>query len=238
MYTRAFRLSRQSDIIPNGYQPMVMVIGAGSIGSNAANLLAGIGVEEMTIVDYDDVNYENIAPSFFSIDDIGKNKAAVLKERLERWYGDAISITAVEGRGEDIEDAGATYDIIIVGTDSLSSRRELWQIRDTLSGHNDNLWWIDGRMGGPLCDVYAVSRNDIDRVVEYEQTLLNAPSSLPCGMKATSPLTKGIIPGFIGQIYSDLATGKEPPFLQRYDLRNGIHLSMMAPKLQNAQNTV
>ncbi|MFH1779816.1 MAG: ThiF family adenylyltransferase [Candidatus Micrarchaeota archaeon] len=62
----------------------VLVVGAGALGNEVVKLLVQLGVSEITIVDYDEIAEVNLNRCvFFTLEDVGKKKATVLKEKAK-----------------------------------------------------------------------------------------------------------------------------------------------------------
>jgi hypothetical protein len=102
----------------------ILLIGAGTIGSNLSNLLvkngAGIGENALfTIIDSDKYEPYNYSRHFLGIRCSGKNKAIVLKEEIEYTFP-FINIDAINRPVQDI--VFGYYDIIIdsTGEESLT----------------------------------------------------------------------------------------------------------------------
>jgi hypothetical protein len=205
--------SRQSLIVDQGKigALKVLVIGAGGIGSNLVHMMASMGVSNISVLDFDAVHEENVAPGWFSIQNLGNAKVDAIRLTAFEWYG--LEVDAIFGRIEDyIPDK--EWDIVMVSTDSLQSRKLAYQ---KLAG--STRWWVDARMGATGIEVFAFQPNsDLDE--QYRPSLEFVAEPLPCGQKATAPLTKGIIPGLVGQVVFDIVTeGNVPPFYQTYDMR-------------------
>ena len=200
-------LSRQANIVRTEQrEKKIVIIGCGGIGSNVAHILFSTGFTNLTLFDGGDVAAENIAPQFFTTDQIGLNKAMALKQRLAHIFSeeDAGSITAVEDnfrRRHLIDEA----DIVIVGTDSMESRRSIWGSEGNITGWQ---WWIDARMGGTQYKVLTVGNNRLSREA-YATSLIPESTPLPCGEKATAFITKGLLPGLIGGIVYNLTSHNE-----------------------------
>ncbi len=63
----------------------VLVIGLGGVGAYAAEMIARAGVGKLTIVDGDVINESNINRQLLALtDSIGKSKAVLMRDRLER----------------------------------------------------------------------------------------------------------------------------------------------------------
>ena len=61
----------------------VLIVGCGALGSMAAMQLAASGVGHIRIVDFDTVDISNLQRQFFfRTSDVGKNKAAILAQRI------------------------------------------------------------------------------------------------------------------------------------------------------------
>lgn len=206
-----------------------LIIGCGSIGSNAAHLLASMGVEQMTLVDGDEVGDENIGPAYFSAMSTGQGKVHVLYDMLETDVNPSIHCYPVEEHlNESIELPDSPYNLIVVGTDNMESRRLAWDRRNEFINPNDGAIWVEGRMGGPQLSMYSFWTHDEWATGEYRRLLFDGapPPPLPCGMKATAALTKGYVPGFIGQILFNVVNDRLPPYMQMKDLGDGIHISV------------
>lgn len=205
-------MSRQKDILPTDRDMSAIIIGAGSIGSMAAYMLASVGVQ-VSFLDFDRVGLENLYPSFYGWEDEGKRKVLALEDRLQDMLRcDPIGIIHA------IEDWNprTNYTLALLCTDNLETRRVGW---DKLFDRVE--WLIDARVGGWQASVYAIpADNEQARALHYSRELDQPNTDLPCGMKATAPLTKGWIPGMLGQVVVDINNGKKPPYLQSYDLLN------------------
>lgn len=68
--------------LPNRIDAHVLLVGAGSVGSNAAEMLVRSGVRRLTVVDYDTVEPANLSRTVYAGDDLGELKTAALKSRL------------------------------------------------------------------------------------------------------------------------------------------------------------
>jgi adenylyltransferase/sulfurtransferase len=102
----------------------VLVVGAGGLGSPVVSYLAGAGVGTLGMVDSDAVELSNLhRQMIYSSEDIGKKKAIVAQDRLQRVNPDVKVVPYVlrltsENIMEDIED----YEIVVDGTDNFPTR--------------------------------------------------------------------------------------------------------------------
>ena len=72
----------------------VGIAGCGGLGSNCAVALARVGVGHLIIVDFDIISESNLNRQYFFYDQIGKPKALMLKENIER-INPTIKVTAL-----------------------------------------------------------------------------------------------------------------------------------------------
>jgi len=102
----------------------VVVIGGGGLGSNSANLMVRMGIGSIDIIDYDSVELSNLhRTSVFSEEDLGKSKALVLQEKLQKVNMN-VRAKAINQRvtSENIRAFVSDADVIIDGTDSVPLR--------------------------------------------------------------------------------------------------------------------
>lgn len=100
------------------------VLGVGGLGCNIAVHLAGAGVKELILCDFDRVKKGNLNRQFlYKNGDIGKEKAEAAKERLSE-YAPEVKITAVNKKAtrEYVPECFRECDIIFIATDNKVSR--------------------------------------------------------------------------------------------------------------------
>lgn len=102
----------------------VLLVGAGGLGAPAALYLAAAGIGKLGLVDDDDIELSNLQRQvLYSTTDLGRGKAVTARERLARLNPE-IEVVAHE-TALTAENAAAligAYDIVLDGTDRLSSR--------------------------------------------------------------------------------------------------------------------
>lgn len=217
---RQLLMSRQADMVSDPGEKSIIFIGCGGIGSNAVHMAASIGYKNITLVDPDDVAEENIYPGLFSRERIGLSKVSSLGLRLSSEMD--VEVSEWKRLINECEDLGF-FDIAVISTDTLSSRLAAWE----LYGPQLSKWWIDARMGGYLATVRTIDTTDMASSINYgDKMAKDREGNLPCGMKATAPMTKGFIAGMIGQSLVDIANGEKPKSVQRYDMEMAYHLTV------------
>jgi molybdopterin/thiamine biosynthesis adenylyltransferase len=101
-----------------------IVIGAGGLGSNSANLLVRMGIGSIDIIDNDIVDITNLhRTSVFSEKDIGKLKTSILQERLQS-VNTLVHVKGIDQKvtSENIQSLVEHADVIIDGTDTMPLR--------------------------------------------------------------------------------------------------------------------
>jgi molybdopterin/thiamine biosynthesis adenylyltransferase len=102
----------------------VIIIGAGGLGSNSANMLIRMGIGNIDIIDDDIIDITNLhRTSVFSEKDIGKSKAVVLQEKLQT-VNTNVCLKGIDQRvtSKNIKSFIRNTDLIIDGTDNISLR--------------------------------------------------------------------------------------------------------------------
>ena len=102
----------------------VCIWGVGALGTYISVTLALQGVGHLILIDYDSVEISNLNRQLlFQEEDVGKNKAEVAKEKLEKLNPN-IQITAFPMKLQEV--SPAVYqgvDVFIAGLDSFRARR-------------------------------------------------------------------------------------------------------------------
>jgi molybdopterin/thiamine biosynthesis adenylyltransferase len=130
----------------------VAVIGCGSVGSEIARQLASIGVSNIILVDFDNLEIANVYRHFLSPEFIGEDKATVLALDLKKRYP-YTNITVVPQKRLDsclTNDFLASVQGIIVATGSPTEER---YFNEQLIRYKIRPWviycWVEGHgVGG------------------------------------------------------------------------------------------
>lgn len=113
----------------------ILIVGCGGLGCSVAIALGSSGIGNIDLIDFDEVSIHNIHRQIaFNLDDIGKNKAIVLKEfLLKRSKFTNINSYPISLSEFNYED---NYDLIIDATDNLETR----VLIDKLAKKNNTPW--------------------------------------------------------------------------------------------------
>lgn len=108
----------------------VVIIGAGALGNHIAPALLALGIGEIKIIDFDNVEEHNLNRQFmFTEHDIGKNKAEALVERLKERNSNASVIAVNEKVTDD------NVDLLIGEPDVIVDAVDLIYVRKILSAY-------------------------------------------------------------------------------------------------------
>lgn len=140
----------------------VAIVGCGGIGSPTAFNLAKLGVNEITLIDFDKVEPHNLPNQMFRLEDVGKSKVQAMKEIIESFT--FCKVNAVEGKLEDADDH--LHGIVVSGLDSMKARKALW---DMLRFSMRVPLLIDGRIGGQDVLVHSIRPAEVDDIEYYEK---------------------------------------------------------------------
>lgn len=197
-------LTRQIDLIPlSTLNERVTIIGAGATGSNITEYLCRMGMRNITVYDFDNVDIENMNNQCYGLQDVGKPKVEALKQRIKTLLN--IDITAKNERYE-----GGTFNgIVICALDSMSGRKLLW------AQHKKNPYckvFIDPRMAAEYGLVYAARPTVQDSMSEYERTLYSDEEAVQEACTAKSTIyCAALLSGTVVKIVKDVITGNPYP---------------------------
>lgn len=127
----------------------IAIIGSGGLGSSLGYALSSSGIGEISIVDFDTVSLHNIHRQIlFDMSDVGRYKAEVFKEKLEKRYSGAN----IEVYLEDFKTwskRGLKFDLILDATDNMPTR----VLIDTFAKFTNTPWIYTSVEGfnGQLC---------------------------------------------------------------------------------------
>ena len=111
----------------------VLIIGAGGIGSFLIPLLDKVGMYDISVADPDKVETKNLTYQNFTKEDVGENKASVMRNRYRSINGGSqypiLSEKQMQG-----------YDLVICCVDNIGLRRTMYNCKD--------LKWLDLRAQG------------------------------------------------------------------------------------------
>lgn len=122
---------------PDMFDQNIHIIGCGAVGSTIAENLARLGIKELILWDFDDVEEHNIANQMFTISQIGKPKMDAVEE-ICKEINPEISIRK---KGIYTDEILSGY--LFICPDSIKVRRT---ILETNLGNPNILGVFEGRM--------------------------------------------------------------------------------------------
>jgi len=174
--------SRQQEAFEvQSFRTPVHVIGAGATGSWVVLMLAKMGIQDIHVWDFDTVEEHNIPNQFFSVADakkevmfngelLSKTKVNRLANNIELFTG--ITITA---HNERVDGSQRLNGIVFMLTDTMSSRKEIWEKAIKLKVGVKLL--IETRMDLKGGFIYNINPTSPSQIREYEKTLYSDAES-------------------------------------------------------------
>lgn len=173
----------------------VLIVGAGGIGSTTTYALAQMGITDITVIDYDEIENHNVATQFYKESQLGKSKLESLKENVKEFTG--VEIKTIEGKFDPEHAKGKQ--IVIMGVDNMATRKEIAE-----ACTSDTIRFIDCRMKAEFfmifsyipvyeLDIYMQNWYD-DSEADAEQCTLKGVSYNCLGIASIiARMVKGII---------------------------------------------
>lgn len=163
----------------------IYIIGAGSIGSYTAFALTKMGVEQLTIMDFDTVEEHNIPNQLFRTSDIGGFKTVAIKDIIKRFTNASINIDSNEFEFNNTIPSIkfspmslAKNTIIISAVDSMKVRKEILEF----SKKHKAALFIDARMGKLAVNIYNIDPKSPKEFKDYMETWFpdEKAEKIPC----------------------------------------------------------
>lgn len=174
------RYQRQRDIIsPTELDIPILVIGLGGIGSPTTYQLAKMGCQDLTLYDGDTVEEHNIPNQFYTIEDIGRNKAGALASKINHDLDRTICQAIPRHFDND-----TISEIVISCVDSMTTRQAIWQ---HVKKQPDVGLYLEARMGAEMCRIYSIKNPSVNDTLWYNDMLYSDEHALPlpCTARAT-----------------------------------------------------
>lgn len=163
----------------------VHICGAGALGSNLAVNLMRSGFRKIVVIDKDRVEEQNIGTQVYSMDDVGGQKAELLRNMISRDLGEDITAHASELTAQNSAKLLKGAELVVDVFDNTASRKLIYDyckeknIHCLHAGVNESfgeLRWNEGYRvpadaGLDVCD-YPLARNLILMVVAIASELL------------------------------------------------------------------
>lgn len=192
--------------------PGTTIIGAGGIGSSVAITLLKMGLEGISVYDFDRLEEHNIGNQFLPY--------RYMDYQRYRSFIDSFKVVALQRLADDMvphrfnaaypwafDEHSLTDYLMISGVDSMTARSMIWnRVKDNCK------WYIDGRMSAQQLDVYVVDMDDPQDIELYEQSLFSDDEGIQEPCTARGIIYTSLFAGaHIGNIVKQIAVGPTPP---------------------------
>lgn len=194
--------------------PPIHIIGVGGTGSYVALILAKLGIENITIYDFDTVEMKNVGNQMFGIQDVGILKTVALHKRILIDTGIDINIKSIK-----VDLANAKFKgIVFVLTDTMLSRKQILKANKT---NFDCELLIETRLGIFESRVYCLDPKLPAIVRKYQETLCDDTTDTgeelvsECGIRQDLGASSMLLASFaIMRLinFIDLSLGKKDVF--------------------------
>lgn len=168
--------------LPLAKETELLVIGAGGIGSNFIYLASRIGYN-ITVMDFDTIELHNIGSQFFTVDDVGKQKVAALKQHILKFSGKELRVLNTRYTAQSYSNP-----IVIVAVDNMDTRKLAFNKWKEVE---DRELLIEGRLEGEYLKVLTVKKGQEEW---YSRNLPNEEDiqAVACTMASTPHVAMGI----------------------------------------------
>lgn len=200
------RFKNQTTILDNSKQPKIVIVGAGGVGSMVALCLAKMGLINVSVIDFDEVEDHNVASQFYWTHNLNQLKVDALTENVKMFTD--VELTPINGKRD-----GQYGDITIVAVDNMDVRKEVVKHIHEQSDEFTSSFVIECRMWGTEFIMY-----NFDAYTDYKGRLGNRFSEAEkdpeiCTEKAIA-FNTFIIAGLVGSTVRDYIMEKEiKPFI-------------------------
>lgn len=181
--------TRQHEVFDNSRATdTVHIIGCGATGSWVGLSLARLGVKEIHLYDFDEVENHNLPNQAFSFDEIGMNKAEALAQTIKRTNPE-VQVVAHNERVSNKVFTGYVFMLV----DSMAARKQIYEsslrFKPAVKGV------IETRMDAFIGTVYTVNPTNPVHIKEYAQTLHSDETAVVslCGVAQSLAPTAAIL---------------------------------------------
>lgn len=202
----------------------VTLIGAGGIGSYAAEAITTMGVDKLTVYDPDVVELHNLTSQSYDLRHIGMKKVEALRSKCLEKSGTEITIHDERFVKQPVSG------IVISAVDSMEARVDIW---NAIRYNPTVCFYIDARMGIQVTRIHTVRPWDMDEISHYEQSLYTNEVAVqePCTAQAVIYTTYATA-SFLANMVKRIAKGDLMPMDFHFD-----HLNFMMVSGQMTQRS-
>ena len=162
-------IRHQSIFDTSEYNPPIHIIGAGATGSRIWLALVELGLTNISIYDFDDVEAHNLANQIYLNEDIGSAKIDACYQYYYRKTGHRPPKSMQFINAKVGEDSGPLEGIVFLLTDTMASRKEIFEA--CIRGKS--FLMIETRMASSYGDIKTVNPfNDVE-CLQWDHSLVS-----------------------------------------------------------------
>lgn len=157
-------ISRHRELIDTEqFNVPIHIIGAGATGSYVALALAKLGMQDITVYDFDVVEEHNIPNQAYDFGHVGMPKVDALFSVIRQLTND----TFIKAKNKKfINDRLSGYVFLLV--DSMEQRKLIWENAIKMKSNIELL--IEPRLGLDMGRLYNVEPYDLNQIKRYEES--------------------------------------------------------------------
>jgi len=167
-----------------------------------------MGFINQTVYDFDTVDVVNLSNQFYRHTDIGKPKVAALRDLIESFTGEHITVHNKAFVGSE---CGHTLNgIVIAAADCMSVREDIYKTCKSIAFGVRYL--IDPRMSAETLSLYTTKMSDVAAQAAYEKTLYSNEEAVQerCTAKATM-YTVNLLSGLVAKTVKNIVLSQPYP---------------------------
>jgi molybdopterin/thiamine biosynthesis adenylyltransferase len=190
---------------PYKFDTPVTILGAGATGSWLALALAKLGIDNITVWDFDIVEEHNVPNQLFGLPDVGESKVKALYGYIDAFVGTKIKV-----HNEKFT-SGRLQGIVFCMVDSMTARKEIWE--NSVKMKSAVKLFIEPRMGLNEGRVYCVDPTNLTHIKRYEDCWYSDEESVvsACGTSQTVITSALMIASICARSLINFTNGVEVP---------------------------
>lgn len=160
----------------------VHVVGVGATGSYVALMLAKMGIKNLHVWDFDDVESHNLPNQIYRLKDVGRAKVDALAEIIHESTGTEITV-----HNEAVTGGTTLKGIVFLLVDSMNVRKDIWS--GSLKFKLPVELMVESRMAIDNGRVYAIRPSRPADIKLWEGTLYSDEEAeeSPCTNRSIAP---------------------------------------------------
>ena len=193
-------------------QQSVVIVGVGAVGNNLARIIGAMNPGELTLIDNDTVEIENVGPQMYCECSIGRNKVDACSDDIP--YNGAIHCLPYKAPSPKTDAALRDATCVFMCVDSMEARGKIMDYLTSEGQQPASCKVIDTRMGAETYQVWDAT------TLEWTENWFTDEQSLPeaCNARST-PWCATMCASHAAFYWSQQLRGEEMPTHIIHDLR-------------------